>query len=215
MMTSAANLDWLMDLFAADNHDAFIAEALAAAPSSLLFLPYLQGERAPFNDPLARGAFIGLSRLSDRAELARALLEGLVFAYRHTLSALSPQPPQSLTLIGGGARNALLNQLFADILGLPVRIPPEAEQAGLYGALRAAQVVLGHNDDYSIPPAPGTIILAPKLQHAARHDWQYENYLAAYQALRPLFPAPGRGLTASEPPARICVYVHLLCKCTD
>ena len=187
MMTSAGNLSWLRDVFDSADYDELIAQALACPPGNLVFLPYLQGERAPFNDPLARGAFVGIAADTGRPQLVRAVLEGIIFAYRHTLSALSPQLPAHLTLIGGGARNEGLNQLFADILGLPVHLPPDAENAGLQGALRAAQVAQGTADSYAIAPAPQTRILPPQPQYNRHYARQYQHYLAAYQALKPLF----------------------------
>ncbi len=187
MMTSAGNLSWLRDIFASDSYDDIITRAVNSEPARLIFLPYLNGERAPFDDPFARGAFIGISSGTDRAALYRAVLEGLVFAYRHTLSALTPQLPASLTLIGGGARNDNLNQLFADIIGLPVISPPAAENAGLHGALRAAQVALGQRDDYAIPPAPDARAWQPDPRYREHYARNYQHYLAAYQALKPLF----------------------------
>ena len=187
MMTSAGNLDWLHDLFAADGYDEIIRQAVGREPSSLIFLPYLNGERAPFNDPLARGAFIGLSATTNRADMYRAVLEGMVFAYRHTLAALSPQLPEALTLIGGGARNRQLNQLFADIIGVPVHLPPAAENAGIHGALRAVEVALGNESDYAIAPSPQAELLQPNLDYRARYAQKFAHYLAAYQALKPLF----------------------------
>ena len=191
MMTSAGNLSWLRDVFYSEDYDELIAQALSCQPGNLVFLPYLQGERAPFNDPLARGAFVGIAADTGRPQLVRAVLEGIIFAYRHTLSALSPQLPAHLTLIGGGARNDSLNQLFADILGLPAHLPPDAEHAGLQGALRAAQVAQGTASSYAISPAPQTRILQPQTQHKAHYAQQYRHYLAAYQALKPLFAQMG------------------------
>ena len=187
MMTSAGNLDWLQSIFSERSHQQIIQEALERQPGNLLFLPYLHGERAPFDDPFARGAYIGIAASTTKADLWRALLEGLVFAYRHTLSALSPQPPEKLALIGGGARDTALNQLFADIIGLPVHLPPNAENAGLHGALRATDVAVGFSDDYAIDPAPQTQILRPDRRHHELYQRKYRHFLAAYQALKPLF----------------------------
>ncbi len=187
MMTSAGNLDWLQSIFSERSHQEIIQEALAGQPTNLLFLPYLHGERAPFDDPFARGAYVGISASTTKADLWRALLEGLVFAYRHTLSALSPQPPDKLTLIGGGARNTALNQLFADIIDLPVHLPPDPENAGLHGALRAVEVAIGASDSYAIDLSPQTQILQPNRRHHKHYRRMYRHFLAAYQALKPLF----------------------------
>ncbi len=187
MMTSAGNLDWLQGIFDSFSHDDIIGSALEREPGDLVFLPYLYGERAPFNDPFARGAFIGISANTERADLWRALLEGIVFAYRHTLSALMPELPDKLTLIGGGARNADFNQLFADIIDVPAHLPPEAENAGLHGALRAVEVALGTQESYAISPSPETVILQPNARFRELYDRKHRHFLAAYQALKPLF----------------------------
>lgn len=187
MMTSAGNLDWLQGIFSGDTHEAIICQALRRTPSDLIFLPYLHGERAPFNDPFARGAFIGISGGTERADLYRAVLEGMIFAYRHTLTALSPQLPAALTLVGGGARDSALNQLFADIIAVPVHLPPDAKNVGLFGALRAVEVSLGISPDYAIPPSPETQILLPNSHHRELYERKYQHFRAAYQALKPLF----------------------------
>ncbi|NOG48491.1 MAG: hypothetical protein HND48_02860 [Chloroflexi bacterium] len=71
----------------------------------MTFLPYLNGERAPFVDPLARAAFIGISPSVGRADLIRAVLEGVVFGYRHVLDALMAEPLERLILTGGATRS--------------------------------------------------------------------------------------------------------------
>ena len=95
---AAGNLDWFRDLACPgmDRPAAFEllnAEASRAKPASLLYLPYLAGERSPFMDGDARAAFIGLGRDSGRGELARAVMEGVAFSLRSVRDAL-----------GGGAR---------------------------------------------------------------------------------------------------------------
>ncbi|MCY4147171.1 MAG: FGGY family carbohydrate kinase [Chloroflexi bacterium] len=192
MMTSAGNLSWLRDVFDSSDYDDIIAQGVSCPPGKLVFLPYLQGERAPFNDPLARGAFVGIAADTGRPQLVRAVLEGIIFAYRHTLSALSPQLPTHLTLIGGGARSDSLNQLFADILGLPVHLPPDVEHAGLQGAWQAAQVARGTASSFVISPASPPRILQPQTQHHPHYERQFQHYLAAYQALKPLFAQMAR-----------------------
>jgi erythritol kinase (D-erythritol 1-phosphate-forming) len=85
----------------------------------LLFLPYLSpaGERAPFLDEQARGAFMGLSFEHTRRHVARAVLEGLTLVIRECLAA-SGTTPTELRVCGGGAANATWCQLIADITGV-------------------------------------------------------------------------------------------------
>jgi xylulokinase len=84
MLCAAGNVDWAIDAIgiaaqAVDRYASFTREAAAAAPGcgGLLYLPYLVGERSPFRDPGARGAFVGLSRSTGRADMYRAVLEGV------------------------------------------------------------------------------------------------------------------------------------------
>lgn len=199
LLTAGGNLDWVRDLFGVDDYDEPIAEALARPISNLLYLPYLNGERTPFTDPSARGAFIGLGPASDRADLYRAVLEGVVYAYRHALDALLPTPPASLTLTGGGTRSVGWCQLFADILGIPIGIAADAENVGVRGALLSAQVVAGVQPNYA--PAdffPLAATLEPDADLRARYDAKYTLFRAAYPALKPLFKAQQRVMKLSH-----------------
>ncbi|MFI9592312.1 FGGY family carbohydrate kinase [Nonomuraea sp. NPDC052265] len=110
--------------------------ALLGEPGAggLAFLPYLSpaGERAPFSDPLARGALLGLSFEHGREQVARAVLEGLTMVIRDCLSATGA-PPTELRVCGGGSASAAWLRLIADVTGLPVRRPADAE-VGARGA---------------------------------------------------------------------------------
>src|SRR5207249_12215502 len=85
------------------------------------FLPYLQGERTPHRDASVRGAFLGLSLACTRAHLTRAVLEGICFALRDSVSSLQELglSPTHLLLTGGRARNPLIRRLQTDVFGLP------------------------------------------------------------------------------------------------
>ena len=84
----------MRNLFDTDDYDGVISGALGTPPADPLYLPYLRGERSPFSDPLARGAFVGLNMDSTKHDLYRAVLEGVVFAYRHALDTLALSPPK-------------------------------------------------------------------------------------------------------------------------
>ncbi|GAA0922510.1 FGGY-family carbohydrate kinase [Nonomuraea longicatena] len=109
----------------------------------LVFLPYLSpaGERSPFSDPRAKGAFLGLSFEHGREHLARAVVEGLSLVVADCLAA-SEGRPRELRLCGGGAGNALWSQLIADICGLPVLRSADAE-VGARGAFLTGLVATG------------------------------------------------------------------------
>jgi xylulokinase len=99
-----------------------IAEEAAAAEAGcegLLFLPYLTGERTPYPDPNARGAFVGLTLRHDKRHLARAVLEGVAFGLRDSFEILDAMgvATRQVRASGGGARSALWRQIQADVTG--------------------------------------------------------------------------------------------------
>jgi xylulokinase len=125
---------------------ALDAEAATIPPGAegVTFLPYLQGERTPHRDASARAAFLGLSLAHTRAHLTRAVLEGIAFALRDSLSILQELglSPQHLLLTGGGARSPFIRRLQADVYGVPVSTV-NREEGPAYGAALLAAVGVG------------------------------------------------------------------------
>src|SRR5260370_38109464 len=117
--------------------DILVDEAAAIPPGAegATFLPYLQGERTPHRDAGLRAAFVGLSLAHSRAHMTRAGLEGGCFALRDSLEILKGLglAPATLLLTAGGAKNAFIRQLQADVFGLPVTTVNRGE-GGAYGA---------------------------------------------------------------------------------
>jgi xylulokinase len=126
--------------------DTLVDEARAIPPGAegVTFLPYLQGERTPHRDASLRAAFTGLSLAHSRAHMTRAVLEGVCFALRDSLEILRNLglAPRELLLTGGGAKNAFIRQLQADVFGLPVTTV-NREEGGAYGAALLAAVGAG------------------------------------------------------------------------
>lgn len=194
LLTAGGNLEWVRDLFQSGDYDGIIDRAMSRPPAELLYLPYLNGERSPFRDPLARGAFIGLTPRANADDLYRAVLEGVVFAYRHALSALAGANVQSLTLNGGGTRSRAWCQLFADITGVTVSVAADAENGGLRGAVVAARVAAGELDSYAPDHYfPIAQTLQPQANLRPLYDRQYRLFLDAYPALRSVFARMGKG----------------------
>jgi xylulokinase len=178
--------------------DADVAAALAAAAATppgaggLLFLPYLEGERAPVWDPLARGAFVGLTSTHEPAHLFRAVLEGVACSVRHLLSAAeaaSGQGVAEIRVAGGGARLALWNQVKADVTGCPVR-PCVVSENGVLGAAMLAALGAGLFSDVEQASAAMVALqepCVPNRAHGAVYDRTFERYTALYPRLRDLF----------------------------
>ncbi|TDD44774.1 carbohydrate kinase [Nonomuraea terrae] len=111
-----------------------LAERGEPGAGGLAFLPYLSpaGERAPFSDPLARGALLGMSFEHRREDVARAVFEGLTMVIRDCLTATGAAPTE-LRACGGGAASGFWLRLIADVTGLPVRRSAD-DEVGARGA---------------------------------------------------------------------------------
>lgn len=149
MSNTGAALEWFLDGFWDEKPDyerAFkLAESVPPGSGGVIFLPYLRGERSPIWDSRARGAFVGLTPDTGRAALLRAVLEGVAFAMRQNLDALTDvldAPIDSITLAGGAAKSRAWNQIKADVTGKPV-IPLEFADTSMLGAAMLAGIAGG------------------------------------------------------------------------
>jgi xylulokinase len=176
-----------------DPYELLIAEAQRAAAGSqgLFFLPYLTGERCPHPDPNARGAWIGLSARSKRADMIRALLEGVTFGMRDALEIMKQMniPIAQVRASGGGARSAFWRQLQADIYKLPVVIT-NASEGPAYGVALLAGVGTGVWN--SVEEACKSSIkqvekIAPAKKSSAMYDRNYDVYRKLYFDLKDRF----------------------------
>jgi xylulokinase len=189
------SLRWFRDQFGVQGggsggYDALMAEA-ATTPSGadgLLWAPYLMGERTPHLDPNARGALVGLTAQHTRAHVIRAILEGVAFSLRDTLTIFSELnvPVKSIRLGGGGARSSLWQQIQADVYGMPVDLIG-AEEGAAYGAALLAG--LGAGVWRSVEAACETAVrVAKRVQPIAKNvelmNRRYQEYRKLYPALR-------------------------------
>ncbi len=197
MQAGGAALVWLARCFYGQERPDFgllEAEASAVAPGAegLLFLPYLQGERAPVWDPTARGAFVGLTDRHTRAHCARAVYEGVAFAVRDLLErcqAAAGIAPDVLRVSGGGSASAFWNQVKADVTGLPVQRVAVPDAACLGAALLAA-IGVGFFQD--LDEAAGAMvrvgdIFDPIPAHVSRYDELFAVWHQLYPALHSIF----------------------------
>lgn len=187
LLTAGGNLDWIKRVTGAESHAEMIEAAIQTPPSNLLYLPYLNGERSPFSDPFARGAFIGLNSSHNQVDLTRAVLEGVAFAYRHALDSLITTPVSRLILTGGGTRSAGWNQLITDVIGVDVAIADDASNVGLRGALLAAQVWRGERSSYRLDTVPVSASLRPNDALYEAYTRKYGWFQEAYRCLKDLF----------------------------
>ncbi|MDX1992987.1 MAG: xylulokinase [bacterium] len=193
MLSAAGSLQWYRDTLAPqEDFDALLAPAAEVAPGSegLFFLPYLTGERTPHPDPLARGAFVGLTTRHTKAHMTRAVLEGVAFGLKDafTLIAEAGLPEQiQVRVSGGGARSRLWRQIMADILGAPL-VSVSTTEGAAYGAALLAAVGAGIYPDVQTACAQTiTTSDATEPKNPDAYSKAYSQYRALYPALKDLF----------------------------
>jgi xylulokinase len=194
-LSAAGSFQWLRNTLrqtsAADlGYEQLTALAATAPPGAegLVFLPYLSGERTPHLDPLARGAFVGLTGRHGLGHMARAVMEGVVFSLRDGLEIMRGLnvPISQIRATGGGARSVLWRQMQADIYGAEV-VTLAAEEGPAYGAALLAGVGAGVFADVGdavqrcVRVTGGT---APDAAALARYEQVYAIYRELYGALR-------------------------------
>jgi xylulokinase len=189
ILSAAGSLEWLGDITGLDGRE--LSEAVersdSAAAESLFFLPYLSGERTPHNDTAARGSFLGLSRRTDRAALARAVMEGVAFAFADCLAALQAAGTrvERATAIGGGSRSPAWLQILADVLDLPIDVPAEGEFGAAFGAARLGLIAAENADPKGVCRAPTiTETILPEPASVAAAQARLVRYRALYPAIK-------------------------------
>ena len=189
MLSAAGSLQWYRDSLASGvPFDALLAEAAGIPPGSegLLFLPYLTGERTPHPDPLARGAWVGLTVRHGRGHLTRSVLEGVAFGLRDSFTLIGEAglgDIHQVRVSGGGARSPLWQQILADVLGAEL-VTVNTTEGAAYGAALLAGVGAGVWLDVDAACA-ATIRLTGRTTPNAAATRAYEPFYALYRELYP------------------------------
>jgi xylulokinase len=176
-----------------DVYEIMNRQAAESVPGAygLLYLPYLQGERSPHWNPKARGGFVGLQITHTRADLIRAVLEGIALNLRSILQSFLEAGAQidQITVIGGGAKGQLMRQILADVFGRPVLRPRLLDEATSLGAAVAGGVGVGLFRDFSAISQFNEIVdrHLPNTSAQAVYNRLHPIFLAAYAALVPTF----------------------------
>jgi xylulokinase len=182
MLSAAGSFAWLHDVLGGDfaSLDAAAAQ-WGPGVEGLMFAPYLAGERTPYPDPDARGAFTGLSLRHDRGALARAVLEGVAFGLRDSLELLRELgvDAQAGRLSGGGAKSDLWTRITASVLGIPLE-RMQLEEGAAYGAALLAGIREGVFAD-----AAEAVERCVRVRDRVEPEWDYSE---AYARFRNLYP---------------------------
>ena len=185
-LSAAGSLDWLAHVLAAPPGELTAPLGdVPKGPSSVLFLPYLSGERTPHNDVAIRGAFTGLDQSHGRNDLVQAVLEGVAFAFKDCLDVLTMplEAPRRLIAVGGGSRSRYWLSVIATVLDLPIAVPADGDFGAAFGAARLGLVAAEKADPFAVcaPPAiRETVEPIPALAEA---------YAAAHAGYSDLYPA--------------------------
>src|SRR5215212_2658227 len=189
MLSAAGSLQWYRDTLAPNvSFDDLLkeAEVIPAGSEGLQFLPYLSGERTPHPDPLARGAFIGLTLRHGRAHMTRAVLEGVAFGLKDSFTLIQNAGLGAITQVrasGGGTKGALWRQILASILNSEL-VTVNTTEGAAYGAALLAGVGAGAWND--VPSACKTSV---KITGSTLPDSsQVDMYAKSYSLFQELYP---------------------------
>jgi xylulokinase len=192
MLSAAASLAWIAGILGRSRDIAALvdeAEAFANAPGSLanapIFLPYLSGERTPYNDAAATGLFAGLRAEHGAAALVFAVLEGVAFSFADGADVLraAGAEPRSTLLVGGGARSRFWGQMIADVTGLKIDLAAGAEAGAALGAARLAMLAAGAGAEAEVCTRPSIqSSFLPLPERGAAHGARLRRYRSLYGA---------------------------------
>ncbi|MEM7195280.1 MAG: xylulokinase [Pseudomonadota bacterium] len=188
ILSATDSLNWL-----ATNHGRELSDLLSElpetseGPSSVMFFPYLSGERTPHNDANIRGAFVGLSRVSNVSDLCQAVIEGVSFAMNDCYEAIKATGTElsSVMAIGGGSASVYWLQSLSNSLNLPLELPEKGDFGAAMGAARLAMTgVMGVLPE-EVMTRPGIVsVIEPQPAKTAAYASAYQRYVKGYSALK-------------------------------
>ncbi len=199
--TGAAALDWFADLHPQSlggDTASMIAEKLNTlvtdvpiGANGVTFLPYLNGERAPFVDPNIRAGFLGMSASTTQADLGRAVMEGTAFSLRHCCLSEGGLPTVPVHLAGGGARSAVWCQIIAEVIGQDVLVNATSD-LGLWGAACIGAAATTGKDPVDLAKRDqGTIRFTSHQDNHTAYGAVFDRFQTLSNALRALSPGHG------------------------
>ncbi|HQU08866.1 MAG: xylulokinase [Verrucomicrobia bacterium 21-51-4] len=198
VLSAAGSYQWFRSVVVG-GHESYAAldqaaNNIPAGSEGLFFLPYLSGERAPHNDPLARGAFIGLSLRHTLGHMARSVLEGVSYALKDSVELVEALgiKLQNIMITGGGTNSALWRQILADTLVRTLHTTSTADGGSFGAALLGGVAAQIYTDVYDACNQT----LNPQAAASAGINFKayadlYPIYRSLYPALRPTFETLG------------------------
>ena len=174
----------------------FISEVIGKTePGSggVIYAPWLHGNRCPFEDPDATGMFLGIRLETGKAQLMRAVAEGVFYHLRWMLECQDRKlkTAETIRFVGGTAQSPCFCQMLADILGRRIETIAEPQNAGSYGAAALAAVGLGAIPDIGSVAEfiPAKAVYEPDPETHRLYEKPYRVFKQLYRTNRRLFAA--------------------------
>lgn len=192
-MLSAASCNkwWMDEIIGTKDYAKEQEQIVKLGENHVYYLPYLMGERSPYNNPNARATFIGMTMDTTRADMTQAVLEGVAFALKDSFEIAKSlgMKIERTKICGGGAKSPLWKRIIANVLNVKVDVLETEEGPSLGGAMLAA-VACG---EYAcVEEAAAKIVrvvdtVEPEPELAAKYEARYQQFKNIYPACRELF----------------------------
>ena len=201
VQSAGSCLDWALDLLdvqaaGSSRYDALEALAETSEPGSrdLIFLPYLEGARAPVWDANARGALVGLTAFHSRGHVARAIYEGVAYALALALEDLEVAAESPLRALGGGMRSHLWREIFSAVYGRTLHVLEHLSEATACGAAITAGIATGLLSSWEQAQRFARVAFSMEPHEQTRDVYQRgkELFRALYPSLAPHFAGIAR-----------------------
>ena len=192
MLSAASCNKWWMDEIIGTQDYAMEQQAITRlGENTVFYLPYLMGERSPYNNPNARATFIGMTMDTTRTDMTQAVLEGVAFALRDSFEVAKALGIKidTVRICGGGAKSPLWKKIIANVLNVYVQVLKVEEGAGLGGAILAAVACGAYAN---VEEAAAQIVeivdtIKPEAELVAKYEKQYKKFKQIYPACKDLF----------------------------
>ncbi len=191
LAAASCNKWWMEDILGTEDFQKEQADISRLGRNDVYFLPYLSGERSPHNNPLAKGAFIGMTMSTGRRDMTQAVLEGVAFALRDCIEVARSLGIEVNTskICGGGAKSRLWQRIIANVCNLELQVPNVSEGPAMGAAILAA-VAAGKYKD--VKEAAAKIVgvtetVKPEEELVELYNARYECYRKMYPACVPVY----------------------------
>jgi xylulokinase len=194
-MLSAASCNkwWMDEIIGTKDYAAEQRAITGLGENHVYYLPYLMGERSPYNDPNARAAFIGMTMDTTRADMTQAVLEGVAFALRDSFEVAKSLgiKIERTKICGGGAKSPLWKKIIANVLGIKVDVLETEEGPSMGGAMLAAVACGEYPDVESAAEAIVKVVdtVEPEPELMEKYEARYKQFRQIYPACKELFKA--------------------------